>query len=86
MEAVFFFSRNGYWNNIGRYDDVRPDVGDEDPYPWGVAEAANSTRKPALTGVFSQETEVVAEQVAPSAKVPDQSAQIPAGTAGVGGV
>ena len=75
-----------YWNNIGRYDDVRPDVGDEDPYPWGVAEAANSTRKPALTGVFSQETEVVAEQVAPSAKVPDQSAQIPAGTAGVGGV
>ena len=75
-----------YWNNIGRYDDVRPDVGDEDPYPWGVAEAANSTRKPALTGVFSQETEVVAEQVAPSAKVPDQSAQIPADTAGVGGV
>lgn len=47
-----------YWNNIGRYDDVRPDVGDEDPYPWGVAEAEAGSRKPALTGTFSDKEDV----------------------------
>ena len=40
-----------YWNNIGRYDDIRPDVGDSEPYPWDAAEADTKFRKPALTGV-----------------------------------
>lgn len=44
-----------YWNNIGRYDDIRPDVGEADPYPWGVSEADKSLRKPALTGTFSSQ-------------------------------
>ena len=79
-----------YWNNIGRYDDIRPDVGEADPYPWGASEADASLRKPALTGVLSQGTEGaaagVAEQAAPSAEAATQPAQIPAGAAGVGGV
>ena len=79
-----------YWNNIGRYDDIRPDVGEADPYPWGASEADASLRKPALTGVFSQGTEGaaagVAEQAATSAEAATQSAQMPAGAAGVGGV
>lgn len=79
-----------YWNNIGRYDDIRPDVGETDPYPWGISEADASLRKPALTGVFSQGTEGaaegVAEQAAPSAEAAPQSAQMPAGAAGIGGV
>ena len=40
-----------YWNNIGRYDDIRPDVGDSEPYPWDATEADTKFRKPALTGV-----------------------------------
>lgn len=23
-----------YWNNVGRYDDIRPDVKADEPYPW----------------------------------------------------
>ncbi len=23
-----------YWNNSGRYEDIRPDISDTDPYPW----------------------------------------------------
>lgn len=79
-----------YWNNIGRYDDIRPDVGETDPYPWGISEADASLRKPALTGVFSQGTEGaaegVAEQTAPPAEAATQSAQMPSGAAGIGGV
>ena len=29
-----------YWNNSGRYEDLRPDVGVSDPYPWQAPEAA----------------------------------------------
>ena len=39
-----------YWNNIGRYEDIRPDVADSEPYPWDAAEADTKFRKPALTG------------------------------------
>lgn len=42
-----------YWNNIGRYDDIRPDIADDTPYPWNAAEADMKFRKPALTGEFS---------------------------------
>ena len=23
-----------YWNNIGRYDDISPDISSTEPYPW----------------------------------------------------
>jgi hypothetical protein len=42
-----------YWNNSGRYDDISPDIADDDAYPWTAPEADSSFRKPALTGVFS---------------------------------
>lgn len=44
-----------YWNNSGRYDDVRPDVSDTEPYPWDAEESDLKYRKPALTGVISAE-------------------------------
>jgi hypothetical protein len=37
-----------YWNNIGRYDDVSPDIGTA-PYPWTASEANTKYRKPALS-------------------------------------
>ena len=39
-----------YWNNSGRYDDIRPDVTDTEPYPWELNEADIKFRKPALSG------------------------------------
>ena len=39
-----------YWNNSGRYDDIRPDVTDTEPYPWELNEANTKFRKPALSG------------------------------------
>ena len=39
-----------YWNNSGRYDDIRPDVTDTEPYPWELNEADTKFRKPALSG------------------------------------
>lgn len=41
-----------YWNNIGRYDDIRPDVTDTEPYPWELDEANAKFRKPALSGTM----------------------------------
>ncbi len=41
-----------YWNNTGRFDDIRPDIADDTPYPWNAAEAGSEFRKPALTGTF----------------------------------
>ena len=46
-----------YWNNVGRYDDIRPDVSDDEPYPWTLKEADMKYRKPALTGEFSKGNE-----------------------------
>jgi len=23
-----------YWNNSGRYDDIEPDIDDDEAYPW----------------------------------------------------
>jgi len=37
-----------YWNNIGRYDDIQPDVG-ETKYPGPADEASDKYRKPALS-------------------------------------
>lgn len=37
-----------YWNNIGRYDDISPDVGST-PYAGPAAEASSQFRKPALS-------------------------------------
>jgi len=42
-----------YWNNSGRYSDLRPDVGDIEeatPYPWEKAKRDASERLPALSG------------------------------------
>ena len=39
-----------YWNNSGRYDDIRPDITDTEPYPWELNEADTKFRKPALSG------------------------------------
>ena len=39
-----------YWNNSGRYDDIRPDITDTEPYPWKLNEADTKFRKPALSG------------------------------------
>lgn len=38
-----------YWNNIGRYDDIRPDISDTESYPWDLEEADVKYRKPALS-------------------------------------
>ena len=35
-----------YWNNSGRYADLRPDVDHSTPYPWQTPEAANSRNGP----------------------------------------
>lgn len=35
-----------YWNNSGRYADLRQDIGSEDAYPWQTPEAAFSKGKP----------------------------------------
>lgn len=45
-----------YWNNIGRYDDIRPDPTNEDPYPWNASEASTEFRKPALYGKAANST------------------------------
>ncbi len=42
-----------YWNNVGRYDEVRPDVGgikENTPYPWEKAARDVTTKKPAFSG------------------------------------
>ena len=51
-----------YWNNIGRYDDIRPDIANDTPYPWNAAEASREFRKPALTGEFSTGTDAVLQE------------------------
>lgn len=38
-----------YWNNSGRYDDIRPDIDWDTPYPWTTVETAPGLRKPALS-------------------------------------
>jgi hypothetical protein len=38
-----------YWNNMGNYETVSPDVGDAS-YPWNSPEADPDFRKPTLTG------------------------------------
>lgn len=38
-----------YWNNIGRYEDIRPDVGNS-VYPWSAQEASSEFKKPAFSG------------------------------------
>jgi hypothetical protein len=35
-----------YWNNSGRYADLRPDVDHSTPYPWQTPEAAFSKNGP----------------------------------------
>ncbi len=39
-----------YWNNIGRYDDLRPDIDIDTPYPWESPEVRAENRFPALGG------------------------------------
>ena len=72
-------------------------MGDEDPYPWGVAEAEAGSRKPALTGTFSDKADVqeaVAEDASGNLSesriqgegASPQSAMIGDGAAGADGV
>ncbi|MBO5137010.1 MAG: hypothetical protein J6B81_00740 [Spirochaetaceae bacterium] len=44
-----------YWNNVGRYEDIRPDIEENTPYPWDAFESSLEFRKPALTGEFTRE-------------------------------
>lgn len=39
-----------YWNNSGRYDDLRPDVDILTPYPWQAPEAAFAGIRPVFGG------------------------------------
>jgi hypothetical protein len=39
-----------YWNNSGRYGDLRPDIGIDQSYPWTLPEAAAGLAKPAFGG------------------------------------
>lgn len=39
-----------YWNNSGRYADLRPDIAMDQPYPWTLPEAAAGLEKPAFGG------------------------------------
>lgn len=60
VQRQIFGTRDGanngymYWNNTGRYDDLRPDVDETTPYPWENADASMEFRKPALTGEISK--------------------------------
>ncbi|HNY23087.1 MAG TPA: putative glycoside hydrolase, partial [Treponemataceae bacterium] len=39
-----------YWNNSGRYGDLRPDIGPTAPYAWKSPEAGSARVKPAFGG------------------------------------
>lgn len=39
-----------YWNNSGRYGDIRPDLTAETVYPWPPNEGAESSRRPVFGG------------------------------------
>jgi hypothetical protein len=39
-----------YWNNVGRYGDLRPDINLDAPYPWQTPEAAADRIRPAFGG------------------------------------
>ena len=44
-----------YWNNIGRYDEIQPDIGNTDEnkeYPWPKAEKDKTTTIPALSNKY----------------------------------
>lgn len=51
-----------YWNNIGRYDDVLPDVG-ATPYSGPAIEASSKYRKPALGGGMKDAAETAQSEV-----------------------
>ena len=59
-----------YWNNIGRYDDILPDVGDS-KYTGIASEASPEFRKPALSGGIKNEESSSPEELPPLA---DESA------------
>jgi len=42
-----------YWNNVGRYEDICPDIDMNTIYPWSAFEADRKFKKPALTGIHS---------------------------------
>ncbi len=39
-----------YWNNSGRYGDIKPNLSATDPYPWASPEAEDYETKPAYGG------------------------------------
>ena len=53
-----------YWNNIGRYDDILPDVG-EAKYTGVASEASPEFRKPALSGGIKTEEPITRPEELP---------------------
>ena len=53
-----------YWNNIGRYDDILPDIGDS-KYTGVATEASPEFRKPALSGGMQSELPIASPEELP---------------------
>ena len=53
-----------YWNNIGRYDDILPDIGDS-KYTGVATEASPEFRKPALSGGMQNELPIASPEELP---------------------